>query len=135
MANPKGGKTSEAELEQRIAQVVELLIDGVRYSKLVAFCCGEFKVCQRTAENYIAEANARIKATFVRDLEAETAKAKERFETVYSLAMQNGEYGAATAAQKELVKLMGIAAPEKVEHSADDSITALFASIRRGDKK
>lgn len=135
MAKARGDKTSEAELEQRISAVADLLIDGLRYSKVVSFCCGEYGVCKRTAENYIAAANERIKAAFSKDIETETAKAKQRFETLFMLATNAGEYSAATAAQKELVKLMGLAAPEKVEHSADDSITALFASIRRGDKK
>jgi hypothetical protein len=135
MAKARGDKTSEAELEQRISAVADLLIDGLRYSKVVQFCEGEFGVSKCTAERYIAAANERIKAAFSKDIETETAKAKQRFETLFMLATNAGEYSAATAAQKELVKLMGLAAPEKVEHSADDSITALFASIRRGDKK
>jgi hypothetical protein len=127
---PRGDKTSQAELEQRITTVIDWLIAGQSFSKVVAVCCREWKVCQRTAANYIAEANERIKATFQKDLEAETAKAKERLENVYCLATQSGEYAAATGAQRELIKLLGLAAPEKVQHDVTDKVAEFLKEIR-----
>jgi len=127
---PRGDKTGQAELEQRIATVVDWLIAGQSYTKVVAVCCGEWKVCRRTAENYIADANQRIKETFQKDLEVETAKAKERLENVYCLATQSGEYAAATGAQRELIKLLGLAAPEKVQHDVTDKVAEFLKEIR-----
>lgn len=130
MSKPRGDRTSEAELEQRISVVADLLIDGLRYSKVVQFCEGEFGVSKCTAERYIAAANERIKAAFTKDIETETAKAKQRFETLFMLATNAGEYAAATGAQRELVKLMGLAAPDKLEHSASDTLTDFLLGIR-----
>lgn len=127
---PRGDKTSQADLELRIGQVADWLIEGHGHSRVVALCCGEFKVCRRTADSYIAQANQRIKDTFQKDLEAETAKAKQRLETLYCLATQSGEYAAATGAQRELNKLLGLAAPEKVQHDVTDKVAEFLKEIR-----
>lgn len=131
---PRGDKISESELEHRIRLVVKWVGRGMGYSDLVANCDGAFGVCQRTAERYVAEANRRIKEANAKDRELEIAKAKVRYETQMQLATQDKQYAAAINANTQLVKLLGLAEPEKIEHGASDTLAQLVAQIRAGNQ-
>lgn len=132
---PRGDKTSEVELEQRIRLVVKWITHGMGYSDVVAGCCTNFGVCERTARSYVAEANQRIKDANVKDRELEIAKAKARYEQQMQLAAQDKQYAAAINANTQLVKLLGLAEPEKIEHGASDTLAELVAQIRAGNTK
>jgi hypothetical protein len=132
---PRGDKTSEAELEQRIRMVVKWITLGMPYSEVVAGCCGSFGVSERTAQSYASEANQRIKDANVKDRDLEIAKAKARYESHMQLATQDKQYAAAINANTQLVKLLGLAEPDKIEHGASDTLTQLVSQIRGGDPK
>jgi len=132
---PRGDKTSEAELEQRIRLVVKWITLGMPYSDVVAVCCTNFGVCDRTARSYVADANQRIKDANVKDRDLEIAKAKARYESLLHLSSEDKQYSAAIQANNSLVKLLGLAEPEKIEHGASDTLTQLVAQIRGGDPK
>lgn len=132
---PRGGKTSEVELGQRIRMVVKWISRGMPYSELVAGCCGTFGVCERTAQSYVAEANKLIRESNAKDRELEIAKAKARYETLMHLSTEDRQFAAAINANNALVKLLGLAEPDKVEHGASDTLAELIAQIRAGDRK
>lgn len=132
---PRGDKTSEVELEQRIRLVVKWISRGMGYSDVVSNCEGSFGVSKSTAERYVAEANQRIKDANVKDRELEIAKAKARYEQQMQLAAQDKQYAAAINANTQLVKLLGLAEPEKIEHGASDTLAELVAQIRAGNTK
>lgn len=131
---PRGDKTSEAELEQRIRLVVKWITLGMPYSEVVGGCEGSFGVSESTAQRYASEANRRIKEANAKDRELEIAKAKARYESQMQLATQDKQYAAAINANTQLVKLLGLAEPEKIEHGASDTLAQLVAQIRAGDK-
>jgi hypothetical protein len=135
VSRPRGDKISEGELEQRIRLVVKWISRGMPYSDVVANCDGYFGVCQRTAERYAAEANRRIREANAKDRDLEIAKAKARYETLLSLSVEDRQFAAAINANNALVKLLGLAEPDKVEHGASDTLTQLVAQIRGGDPK
>ena len=132
---PRGDKTSESELEHRIRLVVKWISRGMPYSEVVAGCCGSFGVSERTAQSYASEANQRIKEANSKDRELEIAKAKARFETLMQLATEDRQFAAAINSNSHLVKLLGLAEPEKIEHGASDTLAQLVAQIRGGDPK
>lgn len=131
---PRGDKTSEAELEQRIRLVVKWISRGTPYSEVVGRCDTEFGAAEATAKRYIAEAHRRLQEANAKDRELEIAKAKARYETQMQLATQDKQYAAAINANTQLVKLLGLAEPEKIEHGASDTLAQLVAQIRAGNQ-
>ena len=131
-ARPRGDKTSQVELEQRIRAVVKWIVRGLPYSDVVESCVTGFGVCESTAARYVAEANSRIRETNAKDRDLEIAKAKARYETLLHLSAQDKQFAAAINANTQLVKLLGLAEPEKIEHGASDTLTQLVAQIRGG---
>ena len=129
---PRGDKTSEAELEQRIRLVVKWISRGTPYSEVVGRCDTEFGAAEATAKRYIAEAHRRLQEANGKDRDLEIAKAKARYETLMQLSTQDKQFTAAISANTQLVKLLGLAEPEKIEHGASDTLTQLVAQIRGG---
>jgi len=132
---PRGDRTSEAELALRIRKVERLLLRGIGYSDLVAVCCTEFEVCERTARSYIGEANQRIRESNDKDRELEIAKAKARYEEFIRLALSREEITAAIMSQRDLVKLLGLSQPDRVEHGVTDTLTEFFKELRSGETR
>ena len=132
---PRGDKTSQVELEQRIRAVVKWIVRGLPYSEVVESCENGFGVCESTAARYVAEANKRIREANAKDRDLEIAKAKARYELLLQLSSQDKQYSAAINANNSLVKLLGLAEPDKIEHGASDTLTQLVSQIRGGDPK
>lgn len=131
----RGDRTSEAELAQRIRKVERLILRGTGYSDLVGLCDTEFGVAEATAKRYIAEANRRIREANDKDRELEIAKAKARYEEFIRIALSREELTAAITAQRDLVKLLGLAEPERIEHEAGDTLTLFFKQLRAGEAR
>jgi len=130
--HPRGNRTSEVQLDGRIRQVEKLLLRGSSYSDLVTFCDGTFGVSERTAERYIAEAYRRIRLAHEKDRELDIAIAKARYEEIIRLAIERMELAVAVSAQRNIDRLLGLDAPERVEHGASDSLTEFFKKLRGG---
>jgi hypothetical protein len=120
--------TSNSELDQRVSTVADWILEGRRYSELVASCCGEFKVVRRTAENYIDRANPIAREVRARQKETMITRAADKFERIHDKAIAREDCSAATGAVRELVKLLGLAEPDKqeVKHDVTDPIKALL---------
>jgi hypothetical protein len=134
-SRPRGDKTSEAELTQRIRLVVKWISRGMPYSEVVGSCGSQFGVSDSTAARYVAEANKQLQEANAKERELDIAIAKARYETFMSLSVEDRQFAAAINANTQLVKLLGLAEPEKIEHGASDTLTALVAQIRGGDHK
>jgi hypothetical protein len=130
---PRGDRTDDAELERRVREVERLLLRGKPTSEIVTICDTVYGVCERTAKRYIADANQRIKESNKDDLDLDRAKAKTRYERFIDLAEEMKEINVAVNAQTQLVKLLGLAAPDKVEHDIGQrAAESLVARIRDG---
>jgi hypothetical protein len=130
---PRGDRTDDAELERRIREVERLLLRGKPASEIVAICDSVYGASERTARRYIADANQRIKDSNKDDLDLDRAKAKTRYERFIDLAEDMKEINVAVSAQTQLVKLLGLAAPDKVEHDIGQrAADSLVARIRDG---
>jgi hypothetical protein len=125
-----GRPNPTAVIEARVAEV-SALASTHPSGKLVAYCRGKWKVSPRTAEDYIARARKALAAAFKEEIDAEAGIAKQRLERLFFAAEAAEDFNAAISAQRELIKLMGLAAPEKVEHSASPEL-AEWLAIRRG---
>jgi len=129
--------TSNAELEQRVSAVADWILEGRRYSELVASICGEFKVCRRTAESYIERGNTIARETRMKQKEVMIARAADKLEKIHDKAYAREDCSAATGAVRELVKLLGLAEAEKqeVKHDLTDDFVGVFKGIVRSTDK
>jgi hypothetical protein len=127
----RGDRTDDAELERRIREVERLILRGKSSSDIVSICDSVYEASERTARRYIAEANERIKESNKSDRELDTAKAKTRYERFIDLAEEAKELNVAVNAQSQLVKLLGLAEPDKqeVKHDVTDPVAALLNNV------
>jgi len=125
------GSNNQATVEDRVMQVADWLLVPYTSSEIVRLCATEWQVHRATAFEYIRKANERIVADNSDDLAAEIIKAKERLERITRKAEEDKEYQASIAAQRELNKLMGLAAPEKTEvkHNVTDEFLGVFRNV------
>lgn len=123
--------TSQTEKDKRIDAIADWIIDGVRYSELVAKTCSEWKVCPRTAYSYIGAANAIVRDIRMTMKESLVREVTDNLKDTYESARRDNDHSAATGAMRELVKLLGLAEPDKqeVKHDATDPIKALLGEI------
>lgn len=112
---PRGDRTDDAELERRIREVERLILRGKSVSDIVSFCEQHFGTSRATVTRYMSEANERIKESNKADRDLDRAKAKSRYERFIDLAEELKEINVAVNAQTQLVKLLGLAEPEKQE--------------------
>lgn len=129
--------TSNVELDERVSIVADWILEGRRYSDLVSSCCGEFGVVRRTAENYIERANVIARETRMKQKETMIARAADKLEKIHDKAYAREDCSAATGAVRELVKLLGLAEPDKseVKHDVTDPVAELFRGIvKTGDE-
>ena len=123
--------TSDPELTQRAVRVAEWMLVPLSSSEIARRAADEWKVCRRTAFNYMKRADDMIAEENSKSVAAEIAKAKGRLERIMRLAEEEGDLQAAIAAQRELIKLLGLSAPQKQEvtHQCDDPVARLLAQI------
>ena len=129
--------TSQTEKDKRIDAVADWILDGVRYSELVAKTCSEWKVCARTAYSYIGAANAIVRDVRMTMKETEVREAVDCFKDTYQSARRKDDHSAATGAVRELVKLLGLAEPDKqeVKHDASPTLMGVFAGVVESNDK
>jgi hypothetical protein len=129
--------TSQTEKDKRIDAVADWLLEGMRYSDVLAKTCTEYKVCDRTARTYIGQANAIVREARMTMKEAEVREAVDCFKDTYQSARRKDDHSAATGAVRELVKLLGLAEPDKAEvkHDASPTLMGVFAGIVQSNDK
>jgi hypothetical protein len=123
--------TSQVELDKRIDAISDWILDGMRYSELVAKTCSEFSVCKRTAFTYIGRANEIVREARARRKETEITNVAECLRDTYGSARNSQDHSAATGALRELIKLLGLAEPDKqeVKHDVSDPVAALLNNV------
>lgn len=129
--------TSDAELEHRVSVVADWVLEGRRFTDLVSSICSEWKVCKRTAANYIDRANPIAREIRMKQKETMIARAADKLERIHDKAIAREDCSAATGAVRELVKLLGLAEPDKTEvkHDMTDPVADLFRDlVKSGDK-
>jgi hypothetical protein len=130
---PRGDRTSEAELMRRVAQVEKRILWGFSYSDLVSFCDTEFGVSEATAKRYIAQARENIHRIVEAKRAEHLSKAAARYDEFIKLALAEKEINVAVSSQRSLDKLLGLDAPERVEHGVTDTFAQFWKELRAGE--
>lgn len=123
--------TSDSELTQRAIRVAEWMLVPLSSSEIARRAADEWKVCRRTAFNYAKRADEMIAEETSKSIGAEIAKAKSRLERVMRKAEENGNLSAAISAQHEIIKMLGLAEPQKQEvaHKGGDPVMEFLAKL------
>lgn len=128
--------TSDSEMEHRVSVVADWVLEGRRFTDLVSSICTEWKVCRRTAASYIDRANVIARETRMKQKETMIARAADKLEKIHDKAYSREDCSAATGAVRELVKLLGLAEPDKseVKHDVADPLAELLRdAVKAGD--
>jgi hypothetical protein len=78
-------KSTTIEIEKRVNQVYEMLLDGYSRFDIVQYCAKNYNVQPRQADYYIAEANREMKENVNIDREFEYKLAVKRGEHLFNL--------------------------------------------------
>lgn len=115
----KETRATQAEVENRVAVVVEMILQGYPRHKILSYGLKEWKIRAKGTDTYISKAKKIIKEIANQDSEMEFEKAKARLNDLYSKAFKNKDYRECRNIQAELNKLTGVYAPVKQQHTGD----------------
>jgi hypothetical protein len=107
------GKTGKAEVERRIDEVYDLIINRVTYRKVCAYAEQKWGLSERQTCRYLARARERILELAAPDQKEQLAKALASYESLFAKQVAAGHLNDARQTMDSLVRLLGLAAPEQ----------------------
>ncbi len=115
-------RPTQAELEQRVAEVYQLLLHRVGYQAICRHASSKWQVTARQTDRYIEKARERLFELLKPNQREQLAKALGAYDTIFAKQMSSGDWRGARATLKDIVELLGLAAASrrKVELSLDD---------------
>ena len=108
-------RSSRAEFEHRIDEVYDLLVTRVSYRAIVGYSAAKWGVSERQTRRYLAAARERIHALLAPTQAEHLAQALASYESLYAKQVAGARYGEARATLDSIVRLLGLAAPERIE--------------------
>lgn len=123
------GRLLKGELEHRLDLVMPLVIEGYAFREIREAMAkayesrqpGAFEVSDSTLHNYVARCNEKIWAKADQlDLEHEFGDALAKLKRLYTRASNDKDLRTALAVMREVIALLGLAAPVKFDLSLRD---------------
>ena len=111
-------KSSKHIVNQRINEVVSMLILGYNRDLILQNTSNVWKVSDRQIDTYISKARTLIEQSVKKQVAYDYAKAIRRYEELYRLSIEKKDYKTALSVNKELTTLQGLVKIE-VEHSGN----------------
>ncbi len=115
-------RPTQAELEQRIDEVYQLLLHRVGYQAICRHCASKWQVTARQTDRYIQQARERVFELLKPNQREQLARALGGYDVIFAKQMAAGDWRGARATLKDIVELLGLAAASrrKVTLSLDD---------------
>lgn len=109
-------KATRAEIEQRVSEVAELLLNRVPRRGIQQHAAKQgWGGNVRSVDMIIARATERIRELARNDTELELGKAKGALEMLFAKALAKGDLRTARLVQRDLTELLGLASPQRLE--------------------
>ena len=105
-------------VNQRINEVVNMLILGYNRDLILQNTSNVWKVSDRQIDTYISKARTLIEQSVKKQVAYDYAKAVRRYEELYRLSIEKKDYKTALSVNKELTTLQGLFKID-VEHSGN----------------
>lgn len=97
-----------AEIEKRVAEVVQLLLERKNRTEIVTFCAENWGIEARQADEYISRAEKRVTAANGEALFFRVGKEILYRESLYAQAMDAQDYRLALAVRQDIAKMAGL---------------------------
>ena len=124
---------TDTEISIRVWNTLDLRVRGYSRAKIVEITTNNYKVCERTADTYIAKANLILNENNQYLKNEMIALQKARLEDLLQKAYDSGDHKEARAIIESINKLFGLEQPSKVDvTSGGDKIT--WNEVRTYDK-
>ena len=117
-AKRRGGRSSEAEILRRCADIYGLVVDGQPFRVIRQYVSETLpwgQVDDYTLRRYIARVTRSFAEGEVEKRKVAKAKAVGRLERLYARAAQKGHVRDALAVEETIIKLYGLNAAERLE--------------------
>ena len=101
-------KSSKHIVNQRIKEVVSMLILGYNRDLILQNTSNLWKVSDRQIDTYISKARTLIEQSVKKQVAYDYAKAVRRYEELYRLSIEKKDYKTALSVNKELTTLQGL---------------------------
>jgi hypothetical protein len=113
-------KSPTAIVEQRVSEIHQLLLAGVRRREILQFASKkQWAISDRAVDEYIARAKEQIRATAEVDRSLELGRAIQRLNDLYRASISNGDHRTALHVQRELSSMLGLSEAAKVNMKCD----------------
>ena len=121
MARSTSKRPTNAEIEQRVAEVTELLLSRVSKRAIVRYAAEKWDVRLRAVEKYMSAARARIRELADFELRDELAKAIGTYEMILAKQLSKGDLRGARQTLDKLIELLGLSGEhQKAEELMSD---------------
>jgi hypothetical protein len=108
-------RSSKAELEHRIDEVYDLLLSRVTQRAIVGYAAKKWGVSARQTRTYMARARRRMAELAAESQAEKLAKAIADYDMLFAKQLATGRLAEARQTLDSIVKLCGLAAPERIE--------------------
>ena len=130
-------KSTKAELQRRIAYVMELLAKNYKRSQIMEHVLNEcdWGVTTNTIGKYINRAKGELVKEIRKSAVQHLAKSVMQLEDLYNRCYQDEDYRGALAVRKHLDEVLGVSADklesslEDAEESLDDELESLIRDV------
>lgn len=132
MAKRRRRRASQAEREQRLAELAELLATRAPSRAVVRFAREKWGLGERAAQEYVADAKERLRESSHFDRSVELGLAVAGYELILRRQLTAGDLRSARATLNKLVALLGLAAarePVITPEALDREIARLEAEL------
>ena len=108
-------RASRAEFERRVDEVYELLLSRVTYRAITGYCAKKWGVSARQVRTYMARARTRMADLAAESQPEKLAKAIADYDMLFAKQLAAGHLSEARQTLDSIVRLCGLAAPERIE--------------------
>lgn len=130
-------KATDAEVERRVIVIMKLMINGAFREEILQYASEQedWPRSDRAIDEYISRAKKKLQLRGQPEVDQARGEAISMLNKLRALAIQKNDIAAATGAQREINKLLGTYAPEKLEWKdttdsmSDDEIEQRIAEI------
>jgi hypothetical protein len=108
-------RSSRPEIERRVDEVYDLLLSRLPQRTIVGYCCNKWGVSDRQARTYVSRARERVANLAAESRPDQLAIAIADYDMLFAKLLAAGRLAEARQTLDSIVKLLGLAAPERVE--------------------
>jgi hypothetical protein len=122
-------RATQAEREQRIAELAELLATRAPDRSVVRFACEKWGLGERAAQKYVADAREHLRSSATFDRRTEMGLALAGYEFIYRRQLKAGDLRSARATLDKLVALLGLAIPAREQPITMEAVDREIARL------